>query len=103
MNTALRVGIALLFASFVLVCSGCKGEKARISMENSALHSAYITKMEKGETTPEQDKRFIKASGKVALELDRSIRGTKKANSTWESAKRLSESDIDPDSDMDLD
>jgi hypothetical protein len=45
--------------------------------------------MDKGETTSEQDRRFIRAMSKVAFELDRNIRGTKKAESTRKEAEAL--------------
>ena len=80
---------------------GC-GKARQKSMENNALHTSFTVKMDKGKTNRDQEQRFIRASGKFALELDRSIRGTKKANKTYESARRAAASGITGDT-LDLD
>ena len=79
----------ITFVLIAFVFSGCSGERRRVSRETNALTRAYEIKMDKGETTSEQDKRFIRAMSKVALELDRNIRGTKKANETRKEAEAL--------------
>lgn len=73
----------------VVIFSGCSGERSRVSRENNALTTAYVIKMDKNETTTEQDKRFIRAINKVAYELDRNIRGKKKADNTKNEAEAL--------------
>jgi Prokaryotic membrane lipoprotein lipid attachment site len=74
----------ILIATFaILLLSGCQyTERKRVSSETAAMTNVYAIKMEKGETTPAQDKEFIKAMRDVTYELDRSIRGKKKADET---------------------
>ena len=86
MRNKIRIFIVLASMSFLV---GCGGERTRVSRENNALTAAYVVKMDKGETTPDQDRRFIHAMSKVSLELDRNIRGPKKAESTRKEAEAL--------------
>jgi len=83
-----RLSIVIL-AVVLPFLAGCNGERTRVSRENNSLTAAYVTKMDKGETTSEQDKRFIRAVSKVALELDRNIRGKENAETTRKEAQAL--------------
>jgi hypothetical protein len=78
----LSVGIIV-----VLCLTGCESSKQ--SRENNALSERYQQKMDKGETTPEQDKSFIRASTRAWYEMDAALRGRKKADATKAQAKAL--------------
>jgi hypothetical protein len=78
--------LGMLVMIFML---GCSGERRRVSMETNSLTAAYEAKMDKGETTSAQDKRFIKSMSQVAYELDRNIRGKKKADATRNQSRKL--------------
>ena len=93
--------IAVLICSFVLVISGC-GEKRRVSREANSLTAAFVILMKKGVTTRDQEKRFIIAISKVSYQLDRNIRGDKKAKKTRDSAEKLANAGINPDSSLDV-
>lgn len=98
---------AILSFSLVMVLvltSGCSsGERRRVSRETNSLTAAYVIKMDKGETTADQDKRFIKAMSTTAYQIDRSIRGEKKAKQTRLEAERLASIGADPAAPVDLD
>lgn len=85
----------------MLATTGC-GEKRRVSREANSLSAAYVVHMEKGNTTREQDQRFIKAISQVAYELDRNIRGDKKAKATRQAAQKLATSGLDPNSNFNI-
>lgn len=88
----------------VAMLSGCSsGERRRVSRETNSLTTAYVTRMDKGQTTPDQDKRFIKAIATVALELDKNIRGEKKALQTMREAQALAAAGLQPGAPIDLD
>lgn len=84
-----RLSLGILGVLALVFMLGCSGERRRVSMETNSLTAAYESKMDKGETTPEQDKRFIRSISKVAYELDRNIRGKKKADDTRNQARKL--------------
>lgn len=79
-----KYALAVVLISLVAF-TGC-GERRRVSSETHAMSNVYTVKMKKGETTREQDQKYIEAMNDVVYELDRSIRGKKKADET----KRLS-------------
>lgn len=83
-----KIILALSLVS-ILFLTGC--EKNRVSSETSSLTTAYRAKMDKGETTPEQDKAFIRAMEEVVYQLDRANRGKKKADETRRMAKMIVE------------
>lgn len=72
----------ILAIAIVISLPGCDEETERVTRESNGLVVGFIQKMEKGETTREQEQRFIKACGKVLFEVDRAVRGTKKAEQT---------------------
>ena len=72
----------VLVLAFVL--SGC--ESRRVAREANELSAAYEYQMDKGKTTPEQDKNFIHAISKVNLQLDSAIRGTKTSQKSRDDA-----------------
>lgn len=81
----------------ILFLVGCEsGTKREASRETNSLSAAYETKMKKGQTTPEQDKRFIQAMSRQVHEMDRAIRGTKKADETRRKAIQAAELGVDP-------
>lgn len=81
--------MAVFVLSAILALQGCSvGERRRVSRESNALATGFVDQMDKGQTTRDQEQRFIRAMNKVLLELDRSIRGTKKAEETREDAIR---------------
>lgn len=86
-----------------LALAGCNGERRRVSREANALTAAFTVKMDKGETNRDQEQRFIRAMSKVSYELDRSIRGSKKAKKTRDAANKLAAGGLDPDSNLNLD
>lgn len=92
---------------FVLACSfvslgGCpKGERDRVSRESNQLVHLYRVKMERGETTPEQDKKFIAKIDDQILQIDRAIRGKEKADKSRAEAEAISNG-IDPNAPLDL-
>lgn len=94
---------AMLCLLLALFLAGCNGERRRVSREANSLTAAYAVKMENGQTTADQDRRFIRAMSKVCLELDRSIRGDKKANQTRKAAEKLAGVGLDHDSNFNLD
>lgn len=87
----MMVGVCVLMLVF---SAGC--DRRRVSREANQISAAYEVKMDKGQTTREQDQRFIRAMGKVSLELDSSIRGTKKAEATRAAAIKAAELGVDP-------
>jgi len=98
-----RMTLALGAVLLALILAGCNGQRRRVSREANSLTAAYVVKMDKAQTTADQDKRFIRAMSMVAFEMDRSIRGDKKAKQTRKSAEKLAEGGLDPDSDFDMD
>jgi hypothetical protein len=84
-----RLALGTLGMLALVFMLGCSGERRRVSMETNSLTAAYEAKMDNGKTTPEQDKRFIKSISKVAYELDRNIRGKKRADETRNQARKL--------------
>ena len=73
---------SILAITIIISLPGCDEETKRVTRESNGLVVGFIQKMEKGETTREQEQRFIKACGKVLFEVDRAVRGTKKAEQT---------------------
>ena len=98
----MKMKLSLAMAVVLLCLAGC-GERTRVSRENNSLTAAYVAKMDKGETTPDQDKRFIRAVSKAAFELDRNIRGPKKAQATRSEAQALATGAGSLDSQLNLD
>ena len=84
-----------------VLLTGC-GKKDEVSMEANAICVTYVTQMKAGKTTPEQDRQFIESVSKVTYELDRAIRGTKKAEATRLRAETMSTTGVDPKSPLDL-
>jgi hypothetical protein len=80
--------------SFVLVIvivastTGC-AERRRASEEFNKLSRAFEAKMEKGETTREQEQSYVRATSRLAYEFDRSIRGNKKADRARKEAEAI--------------
>lgn len=87
--------VVLVAAIVQFGLSGC-GKKDDVSMKANAICEAYTVKMEAGQTTPEQDKEYIKAVNEVVFQLDRAIRGQKKAQATRDSAKLAATTGVDP-------
>lgn len=92
--------VALL--SLLLCLSGCNSERSRVSMETNALTVRFQKLMEAGKTTREQEQAYIKRVSDVTLQLDRSIRGTDKANQTRQAAVIYAETGVDPKATLDL-
>ena len=85
----------VLAVAVVLVLSGC--ESRRVAREANQLSAAYEYQMDKGKTTPEQDKQFIHAISKVNLQLDAAIRGTKTAQAARDDAVRATQGSLNLD------
>ena len=79
------VPVAVLAMAFALC--GCRRE----SREANQLSAAYEYQMDKGKTTPDQDRKFIHAISKVNLQLDSAIRGTKTAQKSRDDAIKAAE------------
>lgn len=63
-----------------LACASC--QKHNVARNHNGYANKYRKEMDEGRTTPEQDKRFIRANANQAYELDRAVRGKKKADAT---------------------
>jgi len=73
--------------SFCLV--GCSwAERRRISMEDNAMSVKFVSLMDKGQTTRDQEQKFIRAAKDNFFQLDRSIRGTSAAEATRQKAEK---------------
>lgn len=96
-----KASIALVVVIFVGLCGCPKEERDRTSSEANKMVHAYRKLMEAGKTTPEQDKRFIMAVDDQVYQLDRAIRGTKKADASRAQAEAISNG-IDPNAPLDL-
>jgi len=98
----MRFSIGFVLA-FSLILSGCNGERRRVSRETSAMTVKFSKLVKDGKTTREQEQRFIHAMKDVTFELDRSIRGTKKAEQTKRSAEIEAETGVSPSQPLNLD
>lgn len=86
----------------VMGLCGCpKAERDRTSSEANKMVHSYRKLMDSGKTTTDQDKRFIRAADDQVYQLDRSIRGTKKADASRAQAEAISNG-IDPNAPLDL-
>lgn len=99
---ALKLIVLVCLAIITGTALGGCGKKDEVSMKANAICEAYATKMESGQTTPEQDKEFIKAVREVVYQLDRSIRGEKKAKATRDSARMAISTGVDPNAPLKL-
>ena len=95
----IRLALAILLVTGLCGCP--KAERDRTSSEANKMVHQYRVLMERGETTPDQDKRFIKAVDDQVYQLDRSIRGTKRADSSRAQAEAIANG-INPDTPLDL-
>lgn len=86
-----------------VILTSCNGQVRRVTREANSLTAAYVTNMDKGLTTRDQDQRFIRAMSSVVYEVDRNIRGNKKASETRKASEKLSSVGVDPKSDMNMD
>ncbi len=98
-------GSIVVLVILVLACaglSGCpKAERDRTSSEANKMVHSYRKLMDEGKTTPDQDKRFIRAVDDQVYQLDRAIRGTKKADASRAQAEAIANG-IDPNAPLDL-
>jgi uncharacterized lipoprotein NlpE involved in copper resistance len=94
----------ILVSSLVIFCfCGCTNtETKRVTREQNGMTHVFVSKMDKGETTREQEQKFIKAQDKVAYEVDRAVRGIKKAQKTRLEAEAISQG-IDINAPLNLD
>lgn len=98
-----KLTIILVFVSCISL-AGCQwAERRRSSMEFNVLSSAFNQKTESGQTNREQEQAYIKAVSVLALQLDRSIRGTKSAQKTREQAEIFGKTGIDPTKPINID
>jgi hypothetical protein len=98
-----KIAVILVFVSCIGL-SGCQwSERRKSSMEFNVLSSAFSQKTESGQTTREQEQAYIKAVASLALQLDRSIRGTKSAQKTREQAEIFGKTGIDPTKPINID
>ena len=80
LNKGRKHGDMCILFCLCLFLSGCEvKDKAQ---EMNGLTGRYDTLMSKGKTTPTQDQLFIHTIAEEALEFDRALRGTKKAEAT---------------------
>ena len=83
-----RVRNVLIVGVLMLGFVGCTwAERKRVSQEANGLSAAFVSQMDKKQTTREQEQAFIKAADRNFYELDRSIRGTAAADQTRKSAQ----------------
>jgi hypothetical protein len=76
--------LALSAIVIVLFCAGC--DKEEKSMEANALTCKFNELVKQGKTTRDQEKAYIEAVANETYQLDRAIRGTKKADATHQQA-----------------
>ena len=76
----MRNGLTVVVVIAVLSSFGCK--RGEVSMEVNAETAKFERLMTDGKTTRDQEQRFIQAVSAASLQLDRAIRGTKKAEQT---------------------
>lgn len=83
-------------AIFVIVLSlaGCESKDA--ARNANGYSNAFKAKMESGQTTREQEQQFIKSCAELCYELDRAVRGTKKADATKAAAVASPDATIAP-------
>jgi len=92
----------VLFLLLVLGLCGCpKAERDRTSSEANKMVHTYRKLMDAGKTTADQDKRFIRAVDDTVYQIDRAVRGTKKADSSRAQAEAISNG-VDPDAPLNL-
>jgi hypothetical protein len=77
-TTRRSILLVVVMVAMAICFSGC--EKRRVSEEFNKLSRAFEAKMDKGETTREQEQAYIKAVSRLGYEVDRSIRGKKKSD-----------------------
>jgi len=97
----MRRYICIFFVVFVCGCSS--QQTKRVSMESAALSEKYAQLSKDGKTTPQQDKAYIQAIAKVNYELDRAIRGTKKADATKKAVTIEAQTGVSADQPLNLD
>jgi hypothetical protein len=95
------IWIGLVFLAVLL--SGCNAERRRVSRETNSMTVKFEHLMKTGKTTRDQEQKFISAMKDVTFELDRSIRGTKKAQETRRTATVEAETGIKVDGPLNLD
>ena len=64
----------------VLSFSGCKRNDA--TRNQNGFTNGFAKQMDDGKTTRDQEQKFIRASANLSYEVDRSVRGKKKADAT---------------------
>lgn len=83
--------------SFVACLAGCQyTDRRKASMEMNAMSVRFEKLVEQGKTTRDQEQKYIKAVSDMSLQLDRSVRGTTKANATRQNAGVLADTGVDP-------
>lgn len=92
--------MSVVAVAILLACAGCdKQEKA---MEANALTCKFNELVKQGKTTREQEQAYIAAVANETYQLDRAIRGTKKADATHQSALLEAQFGTDPAKPIDL-
>jgi len=86
--------VTVVMVVVVLALSGC--EKKDAARNANGYSNAFKAKMESGQTTREQEQQFIRACAGLCYELDRSVRGTKKADETKAAAVASPDATINP-------
>ena len=83
-----KVRNVLIVGILIMGLGGCTwAERKRVSQEANGLSAAFVSQMDKKQTTREQEQAFIRAADRNFYELDRSIRGTAAADQTRKSAQ----------------
>lgn len=91
---------ALVAVVAILFCAGC--DKEEKSMEANALTCKFNELVKQGKTTREQEQAYIAAVANETYQLDRAIRGTKKADATHQAALLEAQFGTDPTKPIDI-
>lgn len=87
--------IYVIVICLAFVCTSCDDRAKNASMKANAASRVFVEKMNKGQTTREQEQEFIRIVGDLTFELDRALRGTEKAEATKKNAVLVGQG-IDP-------
>ena len=76
--------IVVISLVVVLSLSGCKRNDA--TRNHNGFSNAFVVQMKAGKTTREQEQKFIEVNADLSYEVDRAVRGQKKADQTRSAA-----------------
>lgn len=85
----------LVVVCLALCCTSCDEKAKNVSMKANATTRVFVEKMKNGQTTREEEQKFVELTAELVFEVDRALRGTEKAEETKKKAAAIA-SGLDP-------